>query len=192
MTLLTPSDRFIAAGTITTEIIKNPNLVLQRAIQGLDIRETITFEVSTGVPNGPTDATLNGGGTANISFLAGTQFPITTSAPDGATGVPNAHAAVMTARFWIETVAYEVNVPRLTKATTLLLKPSMPKDAQAPTPVFAITSPPKLPSEPRKILVPGVQIQYSQVVNLNFAGLTWPHVSVATLVPTGPQPFTMT
>jgi hypothetical protein len=26
------------------------------------------------------------------------------------------------------------------------------------------------------------QLQYSQTVNLNFAGLTWPHVSVATLV----------
>jgi hypothetical protein len=73
----------VRTGSITTDIIKNPNLVLKRAIEGLDIRETITFEVSTG----PTDATLNGGGTANISFLAGTQFPITTSAPDGATGV---------------------------------------------------------------------------------------------------------
>jgi len=179
---------FIRAGTITTDIIRNPNLVLQRAIQGLDIRETITFEVSTG----PTDATLNGGGTANISFLAGTQATITTLPPDGKAGVPNAHAAVMTARFWIETVAYEVNVPRLTAPGTLLLKPTMPKESQAPTPVFAITSPPKLPSEPKKILVPGIQIQYSQMVNLNFAGLTWPHVSVATLVPTGPQPFTMT
>jgi hypothetical protein len=98
----------------------------------------------------------------------------------------------MTARFWIETVAYEVNVPRLTTPGTLLLKPTMPIDSQAPTPVFAITSPRKLPSEPKKILVPGIQIQYSQMVNLNFAGLTWPHVSVATLVPTGPQPFSMT
>jgi hypothetical protein len=135
---------------------------------------------------------MNGGGTANISFLAGTQFPITTSAPDGTTGVPNAFAAVMTSRFWIETVAYEVNVPRLTARGTLLLRPTMSKDSHAPTPVFAITSPPKLPSEAKKILVPGIQIQYSQVVNLNFATLTWPHVSVATLVPTGPQPFTMT
>jgi hypothetical protein len=27
-----------------------------------------------------------------------------------------------------------------------------------------------------------LQLQYSQTVNLNFATLTWPHVSVATLV----------
>lgn len=176
------------AGTITTNIIKNPNLVLERAIKGQDIRETITFEVSTGPPN----ATMNGGGTANISFLAGTQSPITTAIPDKPTDKPNAHAAFMTSRFWIETIAYEVNVPRLTKKGTILLKPTMPKDSTAPTPVFAITSPPKLPSEPKKITVPGIQIQYSQTVNLNFATLTWPHVSVATIVPTGPQPFTMT
>jgi hypothetical protein len=30
------------------------------------------------------------------------------------------------------------------------------------------------------------QIQYTQNVSLNFATLTWPHVSVATLVPAKP------
>ena len=135
---------------------------------------------------------MNGGGTANISFLAGTQATITTLPPDGAKGTPNAHAAVMTARFWIETVAYQVNVPRITTKSTLLLRPIMSVNSTAPTPVFAISSPPKLPSEAQKITVPGIQIQYSQSVNLNFATLTWPHVSVATLVPSNPQPFTMT
>ncbi|WP_165359408.1 hypothetical protein [Lichenibacterium minor] len=33
------------------------------------------------------------------------------------------------------------------------------------------------------------QIQYTQKVILNFAGLSWPHVSVATLVPAGPVPI---
>jgi hypothetical protein len=32
------------------------------------------------------------------------------------------------------------------------------------------------------------QIQYSQQVLLNFNGLSWPHVSVATLVPASPVP----
>lgn len=135
---------------------------------------------------------MNGGGTANISFLAGTQATITTLPPDAATGTPNAHAAVMTSRFWIETVAYEINVPPFMIPGTKTLKPVMPKDSQAPTPQFLISSPPKLPSPAQKIMVSGVQIQYSQMVNLNFAGLTWPHVSVATLVPKNPQPFAMT
>ena len=34
----------------------------------------------------------------------------------------------------------------------------------------------------------GPQIQYSQQVLLNFNGLSWPHVSVATLVPASPLP----
>jgi hypothetical protein len=40
-------------------------------------------------------------------------------------------------------------------------------------------------TEPRTILVTSTQTQYSQVVHLDFASLTWPHVSVATLVPAG-------
>lgn len=186
--------KFSDAGTITTDIIKNPNLVLKNAINGQKIVETITFDVSTGPSSGPGSAKLNGGGTANISFLAGTQSPITTASP-GNNDNPNAHAEFMTSRFWIETVAYQVNVPRLTSRDRVLLKPTMPKDSPAPTPVFAITPPPKLPSEPKTITIPGIQIQYSQTVNLNFGPpkfiLTWPHVSVATLVPSDPQPFAM-
>lgn len=176
--------KFVQAGTITTEIIKNPNLVLQNAVKGQDIRETITFEVSTGSPADK----INGGGTANISFLAGTQDPGTTSLP----GQPNAHAAFMKARFWVETVAYDVVVPRFTTKDTVLLKPTMPSNSTAPTPVFAVTPPTKLPSQSKTIKIPGIQLQYSQTVFLNFAGLTWPHVSVATLCPKNPQPFTMT
>jgi len=176
--------KFAQVGTITTAIIENPNLVLQNAIKGQDIRENITFEVSTGSPT----EKINGGGTANISFLAGTQDPGTTSLPTS----PNAHAPFMKARFWVETVAYDVVVPRFTTKDTVLLKPTMPKDSTAPTPVFAVTPPAKLPSQSKTIKIPGVQIQYSQTVFLNFAGLTWPHVSVATLCPKNPQPFTMT
>jgi hypothetical protein len=40
---------------------------------------------------------------------------------------------------------------------------------------------------PKIIKVTTTQIQYSQSVFLNFAGLTWPHVSVATLVPATEQ-----
>lgn len=194
---------YIKAGTITTEIIANPNLVLQRAIQGQDIRETITFEVTTGVP---TD-TLNGGGTANISFLAGTQTPaqatiavaaaekdrkppLTTERSKPTT--PNANAVLMKSRFWIETVAYDVVVPRFTSKGFTTLKPIMPPNSTAPTPEFLVFSPDRLPSESKTIKIPGIQIQYTQIVNLNFGGLTWPHVSVATLCPKNPQPFQMT
>jgi len=50
-------------------------------------------------------------------------------------------------------------------------------------PTFLVNPPVEI-TVPKTIIVTATQIQYSQVVFLNFAGLTWPHVSVATLVPT--------
>jgi hypothetical protein len=70
---------------------------------------------------------------------------------------------------------------------TQILLASFPPGARAPTPKLAITAPPGDATERKTIKVPGIQIQYSQTVNLNFGPgtmLTWPHVSVATLVPT--------
>ena len=182
--------------TITTEIIKNPNLVLQKAIQGQEIAETISFEVSTGAPT----AQLNGGGTANISFLAGKQEAGITAAPGKKEGDnPTAHAEFMKSKFWIERVNYQVIIPAVTtQVTWKRLNPTMPKGSTAPTPEFDIRTPPGGVPKQTTITVPGTQIQYSQTVNLNFGKppngkpmLTWPHVSVATLVPTTPQFFQM-
>jgi len=39
------------------------------------------------------------------------------------------------------------------------------------------------------VTVTTLQIQYSQMVLLNFNGLSWPHASVATLVPADPIPI---
>ena len=173
------------SGKITTDIIKNPNLVLSNAIKGLNITETITFEVSTGPPA----STLNGGGIANISFLEGVQSPITSTALNN----PTAHAASMTAKYWIERVMYKVVIPeKLPPKTQLPLRPTMPAHSTAPTPVFNITTGPGGNPTTKEITVPGIQIQVSQTVLLNFATLSWPHVSVSTLVPVDPQPFQMT
>ncbi|KAH7009432.1 uncharacterized protein B0I36DRAFT_257663 [Microdochium trichocladiopsis] len=180
-------EKFNAQGTgrITTEIIQNPNLVLQNAIDtsNLDIKETITFKVTTGNSN----SELNAGGTANIAFLAGPQTPFGDD--------PNAHTEFMTSTFYIERIEYDVVVDKMEEGETQVLLASFPPGARAPTPKFAITAPPGGVTERKTIRVPGIQIQYSQTVNLNFgpgAILTWPHVSVATLVPTDPQPFKIT
>jgi hypothetical protein len=102
----------------------------------------------------------------------------------------------MKPRFWIERVEYQVNVKASNIQSTLRLNPDMSKSPTAPTPIFSITTPPGGVPKDTMITVPGIQIQYSQTVNLNFGPkgsiLTWPHVSVATLVPTNPQPFQMT
>ena len=119
---LTTATQFRTSGAgltgITQQMVNNPNTVLRSAIASQQIQATTTLQVSS------RDASLPGGGTANIAFLTG--------AKDG----PNAVAARVTATFWLET---------------------LPGD-----------------TEPR-------QLQYSQLVLLNFNGLSWPHATVATL-----------
>jgi len=102
---------------ITQQMVNNPNSVL-RAAPSPQITSTTTLQVSS------RDASIPGGGTANIAFLTG--------AKDG----PNAVAARVTATFWLETLQGD--------------------------------------TEPRRL-------QYSQLVLLNFNGISWPHVTVATL-----------
>jgi hypothetical protein len=98
-------------------MVNNPNTVLRTAASS-QITSTTTLHVSS------RDASLPGGGTANIAFL------------QGGPGGPNAVAARVTATFWLETLQGD--------------------------------------TEPR-------QLQYSQLVLLNFNGISWPHVTVATL-----------
>jgi len=94
--------KFIAKGTITQDILNDPNTVLRNAIIGQDVTSFFVFTVST-TPVG----TELGGGTANIGFLEGA-----TVAADGQTQTgPNANAASMQATFWIETVQYTITVP---------------------------------------------------------------------------------
>jgi hypothetical protein len=100
---------------ITQQMVNNPNTVLRAAPP--QITSTTTLQVASH------DASLPGGGTANIAFLKGTAHS-------------NANAAHVTATFWLETL-------------------------QADT-------------EPRRL-------QYSQLVLLNFNGISWPHITVATL-----------
>jgi hypothetical protein len=158
--------KFIAEGSITQAILDNPNTILSNAIAGQTITQTIVFTVSTT----PTAPEL-GGGTDNIAFLLGSS-----------TGGPNADAVQMTATFWIETVQHEIVVPPYRpgdKPLKIAAPAAHPGDV---VPVFVVEPPIEI-TAPKTITVTSTQIQYSQVVFLNFAGLTWPHVSVATLVP---------
>ncbi|KAG0651789.1 hypothetical protein D0Z07_1967 [Hyphodiscus hymeniophilus] len=167
--------KFIAEGTINQDILTDPNTVLRNAIIGQTITKTIVFTVSTN----PTAPEL-GGGTANIAFLLGD--PVTAAQPQG----PNASAVQMSATFWIETVQHKIEVPPFKPGEPpLKLSPSA-SNAGAHVPVFEINPPHEI-TIPKTIVVNSIQVQYSQTVFLNFAGLTWPHVSVTTLVPSTDQ-----
>jgi len=163
---------FIAAGTITQAILNDPNTLLRDHIAAQDITETITIQISTS-PGSP----LFGGGTDNIAFLLGN--PAATQ--------PNAQATQMTATFWIETVQYVIEVPVHRHGSPPLTIAAPTGEAGQPVPRFLVDPPADI-IKPRPVTVTSTQIQYSQHVLLNFNGLLWPHVSVATLVPDRPIP----
>ncbi|KAF4342882.1 hypothetical protein FBEOM_3172 [Fusarium beomiforme] len=163
---------FIKEGTINQAILKNPAQILLDINSQLNIIETNTFNVSTQLPPTP------GGGTANIAFLVGATAQN-----------PNANAVRMDATFWVETVRSEIIVRDVyTPDSTILLQPTyklIEGKTPPPLPVFQVTIP-KSATGTKIITVEYTQIQYTQIVYLNFHGLTWPHLSQATLVPSQP------
>lgn len=164
---------FIAAGTITQAILTDPNTVLRNHLVGQTITSTTTIHVTT-APAAP----LFGGGADNIAFLLG----------NAAATAPNAQTLRMTATFWIETVEHTLIIPPFRPGQPpIVVSPEGPRPPGLPQVQF-IAHPPIEITAPKTIKVFSTQIQYSQQVFLNFNTLTWPHVSVATLVPAGAIP----
>jgi hypothetical protein len=113
-----------ASPGVTQTMVRNPNSILEAAVQGKPMTSRTFIHIST--THRPVQA---GGGTLNTAFLAGN-----TASPGG-----NAKAVEVDATFWIETV------------------PGPPGQSDIH------------------------QLQYTQLVQLDFNGLRWPHVTVATL-----------
>jgi hypothetical protein len=88
----------------------------------------------------------------------------------------------MFAIFWIETVEEVILVPEYKVGRPPFKIKAKPSVQGQRVPTFSVTPPFDL-DKPREITVTFTQIQYTQTVFLNFATLTWPHVSVNTLVP---------
>jgi len=164
---------FAAAGTITQAMLNDPNTFLRNHIASQTITSTTTIVISTN----PAAPFTFGGGLDNIAFLLGNAQHTN----------PNASAVEMDATFWIETVEYTFEVPVFQPGQPPLTIPANTGSAGQPVPEFLV-NPPVAITAPRQIKVAATQIQYSQHVLLNFNGLSWPHVSVATLVPASPVP----
>ena len=167
---------FITAGTITQAMLTDPNTLLRNHIESQTITSTTVILISSD-PASP----LFGGGTDNIAFLLG----------DPTNSNPNAQTVRMDAQFWIETVEFTIEVPVFEPGQPPLVIPAPTGAEGQPVPKFLV-NPPVPIREPLYITVRSPQIQYSQQVFLNFKGLSWPHVSVATLVPSNPIPVPAT
>jgi hypothetical protein len=175
-------------------MLDDPNTMLRRQIAAQTITKTTIIEISTNaaspLPPGPLPAARDpnrllpnfGGGTANIAFLLGLPDP-----PANGQG-PNARATQLDAVFWIETVVYDVDVPALPAGSPPLVLTPLQSATVPLVPKF-VASIPFVAGKGFKggqVKVATTQIQYSQMVMLQFVGLTWPHVSVASLVPADP------
>jgi hypothetical protein len=182
-TLRLPQDLgpFMAAGTITQQILSNPNKVISDIANAMKITSHIEIKISTNPGNpifggAPVPATPPfGGGTDNIAFLLG----------DAVVTKPNADAIQMEATFWIETVETTIVVPPFKPGDAPLHISPVASSPGQPVPIFEAKPPVEI-AAPKTIDVTYRQIQYSQLVLLNFNKLSWPHVSVATLVPKDP------
>ena len=160
---------FITRGTITQAMLDDPNSLLRDLVNQQTILRTTTIFISTAPPP---PVGLFGGGTDNIAFLLG----------QANTAAPNAQTTQMTAVFWIETVQETIIVPPFhVGGPPFAIRGKRSIQGQK-VPTFSVTPPFDL-AVPRELVVTFTQIQYTQTVLLNFAGLTWPHVSVNTLVP---------
>lgn len=158
---------FIANGSITQHILDDPNLLLRQRAKAQNIVSTEQITIDT-APTGP----LFGGGTDNIAFLQGDR--------DGTN--PNADAVHVTATFWIETVSEQILLPALQPGQVATVQGA--ESFGIPAVLFDISSATEV-AEGTTVEVTYTQIQYTQNVKLNFAPLSWPHVTVGTLVPQG-------
>jgi len=180
------------AGTITQAMLDNPNVVLANEIASQDMQSFVTLIITTDaaglLPTPPPDPTVPpkppvtsppgfGGGTDEIAFLLGDN----NTPPQK----PNANAFKMTAIFWIETVLAKIVVPPCKANGLPITIQAAPVAGSSLRPTFTLTPPHDI-LQNTPLTVPYIQIQYSQTVFLNFSGLTWPHASVATLIPAAP------
>ncbi|KAK6708354.1 hypothetical protein SNK04_009317 [Fusarium graminearum] len=166
---------FIANGTITQEILDNPNTILVDANRDKTIVKNIMFIVSTNAPPGSF-----GGGTSNIGFNIGADGgqQLNASAQNNS---GNANAVDVTAQYWVSQVRAEIELDPSMKVGQTVSPAAL--HARDTVPEFFLDEDVTIPSSPKTVTVVYPQIQYSQLVFLDFNGLKWPHVTVATLAP---------
>ena len=143
------------------------------------IRKHRTFEVTT------IHDSIPGGGTSNIGFLQGRDLPIGTTPTDA-----NASAVKVTCRYWISVVRVMLEVGPTSHSRVEVNPIPTPGTEPPPNgvtyvhPIFIVQLKRAL-KEKVQFEVDYVQIQYLQNVTLDFGPLSWPHVSVASLIPAG-------
>ncbi|KAM7187563.1 hypothetical protein V8F20_010930 [Naviculisporaceae sp. PSN 640] len=158
---------FVKTGTITNDIMSDPTDVLRAVNQTRNILSTITLSMSS---SNTTANVPSGGGVVGNAFLDGT----------GEAGKGNASPSEVDFTLWIETVEYQVPLPA---GTTMTAGTAVTVTFEGIT--YTLT-PPKdimVPDAGQTIPVKVTELQYFQMVVLQFGVLSWPHPTVSTLKP---------
>lgn len=113
-----------------------------------------------------------GGGVVGNAFLDGDLQP------DGTTLVSNARPIQVEFTLYVETVQYEVPVPVFSPTSGYEFV-----DKEFEGIKFRLFPPNEVTEAGKTITVNVTELQYTQVVMLQFGNLTWPHPSVSTLKP---------
>lgn len=161
-------DIFVQQRTLSDAILADPTILLTELNKTRKITSTITLTMSSTNLTNSTKSTdvPTGGGVVGNAFL------------DGIIGKPNASPFSVDFTLWIETVAYEVRVPRWKP-----VEGGKPVEVRHEGGMKFVLHPPSEIHEERTVVVEVVELQYLQMVMLQFGGLTWPHPSVSTLKP---------
>ena len=150
---------------------------MRNAIADQNIESFAKVELTTKSAPG---SKIVGGGTSNIGFLQGTDDVEQAGKGFGKSAVGNAHAATMKVTYWIETLSRTISIEPKTSQDQVFPTKASAAGVLGPTFVVSADESTKLSARTDK-KVTWTQIQYSQNFSLNFNGLTWPHISVATL-----------
>ncbi|KAK3356738.1 hypothetical protein B0T25DRAFT_603295 [Lasiosphaeria hispida] len=161
--------KFVEQGTITQEMLVDPTVILRKANETRKIVNTAIIAMSSTNGTKTTDI-KTGGGVVGSAFLDG-------DVDATGTAKPNARPFSVDFTLWIEAVEYEVPVPAFDPA----------RDGGhvkvTHEGIKFVLHPPRKVAEPTTITVTVVELQYTQVVMLQFGVLTWPHPTCSTLKP---------
>ncbi|RYP14149.1 hypothetical protein DL767_010393 [Monosporascus sp. MG133] len=155
--------KFVQQGTITQEILNDPTVILRDANKTRNIVATSTLKMSST----PAAGVGTGGGVVGSAFLDGDPGP---------TG-PNARPVSADFTLWVETVEYDIPIPAFNPTRD---HGSLEVLHQG---IKFIVHPPHEVPELTVLKIQIVELQYTQVVVLDFNRLSWPHPSCATLRP---------
>jgi hypothetical protein len=174
---------FDRKGPITDKILEKPFIKLQEFNEPLVKANRIKSHYRFTVDTDTTKKQSGSPGISNIPFLSALR-----ASPFPGAETTNADAVRVQSTFWILAVEYDLNI-KPTKAFKDgdKLEPILPLNPLpgANGPQFIIKPATDIVKGGR-ITVVARHIQYFQDVTLNFALLSWPHISVASLVPITP------